>query len=278
MTVIPEEVSRTNEAETEIRPNHEHSWDGKEQVKLACGCIMPVVAGAHTVGNNVQFTHQGMAPICRGRINDVDVMRDSGSASCVVRTDLVRETQKTGTTSLCMLIDGTVKRFPTAIVELDTPYLSGRVQALCMDDPVHDVIIGNVPGAKDPQLNCESSTPITIVPDIETPNTDRVSEEEAYESENKVIGGAEYTSADMSQTDGKCEYRAAIQTRAKSEVNQKKELKVVHVPGTELTTEELIELQKADETIEKYWDLPKQPSNINNKSASEDEIANVNVL
>ena len=67
-----------------------------------------------------------------------------------------------------MLIDGTVKRFPTAIVELDTPYLSGRVQALCMDDPVHDVIIGNVPGAKDPQLNCESSTPMTIVPDIET--------------------------------------------------------------------------------------------------------------
>ena len=44
ITVIPEQVSRTNEVETEIRPNHEHSWDGKEQVKL--------------VGNNVQFTHR----------------------------------------------------------------------------------------------------------------------------------------------------------------------------------------------------------------------------
>ena len=100
-----------------------------------------------------------------------------------------------------------------------------------MDNPVHDVIIGNVPGTKDPQLNCESSTPMTIVPDIGTPNTDRVSEEE-------VIGGAEYTSADTSQTDGKCEYGATVQTRAKSEeVNQKnKELKVVHVPGTEVTT------------------------------------------
>ena len=92
MTVIPEEVSRTNEVETEIRPNHEHSWDGQEQVKLACGWIMPVVALAHAVGNNVQLTQQGMAPICHGRINDVDVdvMRDSGSTS-----DLVRETQKT---------------------------------------------------------------------------------------------------------------------------------------------------------------------------------------
>ena len=98
---------------------------------------------------------------------------------------------------------------------------------------------------------------MTIVPDTKTPNTDRVSEEEAYESENNVIDGAEYTSADMSQTDGKCEYGAAIQTRAKSEeVNQKKkELKVVHLPGTEVTTEVQIELQKADETIEKYWDL-----------------------
>ena len=30
-----------------------------------------------------------------------------------------------------------------------------------------------------------------------------------------------------------------------------------------MTTEKLIELQKADETIEKYWDLSKQPNNIN---------------
>jgi len=38
----------------------------------------------------------------------------------------------------------------------------------------------------------------------------------------------------MRQTDEKCEYGAAVQTRAKSEqVNQKKkELKVFHVPGT----------------------------------------------
>ena len=50
---------------------------------------------------------------------------------------------------------------------------------------------------------------MTIVPAIEAPNTDRVSEEEAHESENKVLGGAEYTSADMSQTDEKCEYGAA---------------------------------------------------------------------
>jgi len=34
ITVIPEEVSRTNEVETKIRPDHEQSWDGIEQVNL----------------------------------------------------------------------------------------------------------------------------------------------------------------------------------------------------------------------------------------------------
>ena len=63
-----------------------------------------------------------------------------------------------------MLIDGTIKRFPTAIVDLDTPYLSGKVQVLCMDEPVHDVIIGNVPGAKDPQLNCTPEVPVSSSP------------------------------------------------------------------------------------------------------------------
>jgi len=91
-------------------------------------------------------------------------MRDSGSTSCVVRTDLVRETQKTGTTSLCMLIDGTVKRYPTAIVELDkhwsvVEYRDYAWMIQCMTSS----FIGNVPEAKDPQLICESSTPMTIV-------------------------------------------------------------------------------------------------------------------
>ena len=45
-----------------------------------------------------------------------------------------------------MLIDGIVKRYPTAMVELDTPYFSGRTKVLCMDNPVQNIIIGNIPG------------------------------------------------------------------------------------------------------------------------------------
>ena len=40
-----------------------------------------------------------------------------------------------------MLIDGVVKRYPTAVVELDTPYYRGTTKVLCMETPVQDIII-----------------------------------------------------------------------------------------------------------------------------------------
>jgi len=54
----------------------------------------------------------------------------------------------TGNHELCMLINGVVKRFPTAIVKIDMPYHKGRVKALCMENPVQELIVGNVSGAK----------------------------------------------------------------------------------------------------------------------------------
>ena len=44
--------------------------------------------------------------------------------------------------------DGVVKRYPTAVVELDTPYYRGTTKVLCMKTPVQAIIIGNIPGAR----------------------------------------------------------------------------------------------------------------------------------
>jgi len=63
-----------------------------------------------------------------------------------------------------MLIDGIVKRYPTAMVELDTPYFSGRTKVLCMDNPVQDIIIGNIPGASGVHPNVVN-TKATVTPD-----------------------------------------------------------------------------------------------------------------
>jgi len=75
------------------------------------------------------------------------VLRDTGSTTCVVKSSLIKPEQMTGTHELCMLIDGVVKRYPTAVVELETPYYTDKAKVLCMENPVQEIIIGNIPGA-----------------------------------------------------------------------------------------------------------------------------------
>jgi len=65
-------------------------------------------------------------------VNDTTtlVLRDTGFTTCVVKSSLVKPEQTTGSYELCVLIDGVVKRYPTAIVDLDTPYCTGMKKLL----------------------------------------------------------------------------------------------------------------------------------------------------
>ena len=121
------------------------------EVELSCGCKVPIVAGAMSPEGQrkLEHWHTQKTPCCVGTVNGVEViaLRDTGSTTCVVKTELVRPEQMTGSYELCMLIDGVVKQFPTATVEIDTPFYKGHAKALSMDNPVQEVIIGNIPGA-----------------------------------------------------------------------------------------------------------------------------------
>jgi len=77
--------------------------------------------------------------------------------------DYVRDEQLTGHKEACVLIDGVVKYYPTAIVELNTPFYKGKANALCMDNPLYDVIIGNIDGARMP-----TEADLEDAPSIET--------------------------------------------------------------------------------------------------------------
>ncbi len=58
----------------------------------------------------------------------------------------------------CVLIDGTVRTFPAAQISIDTPYFRGSIVALCIDKPLYDLILGNIPGVRkavDPDPNWE---------------------------------------------------------------------------------------------------------------------------
>jgi len=113
-----------------VEPHNCDESRGDGEVKLACGCMLPVVAGALSPDGQLKLKQwqTQMVPCSRGRINGMRtiVMRDTGSTTCVVKKSLVKPEQMTGSYELCMLTDGIVKHYPTAMMELDTPYFIGK--------------------------------------------------------------------------------------------------------------------------------------------------------
>jgi transposase InsO family protein len=51
-----------------------------------------------------------------------------------------------------MLLDQTMGRIPVARITVKTPFLTGTVDALCMDNPIYDLTIGNVEGSRLPTM------------------------------------------------------------------------------------------------------------------------------
>jgi len=45
-----------------------------------------------------------------------------------------------------VLIDGTVRQTPVAKIHVETPYFTGETTAICMKEPLFDLIIGNLRG------------------------------------------------------------------------------------------------------------------------------------
>ena len=68
----------------------------------------------------------------------------------------------TGESQICKLADKSKISVPKATVTIDTPYLSGKLTAWCMNSPVYDILLGNVDGARlpgDPDPSCRNQKP-----------------------------------------------------------------------------------------------------------------------
>ena len=119
------------------------------KVQLQCGHQLPFINAVAAKGRHVD---QSM-PVTVGYVGKelVQVLRDTGCSSVVVRGGLVRDVQLTGKVQHCVLIDGTVRRVEVANISVDTPYYVGRVEALCMANPVYDLVLGNIEGVRRPE-------------------------------------------------------------------------------------------------------------------------------
>ena len=102
-------------------------------------------------------------PAAQGTVNGKKViaLRDTGCTGCVVRRSLVSSDQLLGKESDVTLIDESTQRYPLAMVEIDCPFFTGTTEALCMDDTLYDLVIGNIDGSKLPDMSHFSAAAVT---------------------------------------------------------------------------------------------------------------------
>ena len=98
-------------------------------------------------------------PTAIGTVNgkEVRVLRDTGCTGLVVRRSLVSDGQMLNKQSGVTLINNYKQRCPVARINIDCPFFRGSTDALCIDDPAHDLVIGNIEGSKFPDMTHFSS-------------------------------------------------------------------------------------------------------------------------
>ena len=98
-------------------------------------------------------------PTAIGTVNgkEIRVLRDTGCTGVVVRRSLVSDGQMLNKQSGVTLINNYKQRCPMARINIDCPFFRGTTDALCIDDPAHDLVIGNIEGSKFPDITNFSS-------------------------------------------------------------------------------------------------------------------------
>jgi len=77
----------------------------------------------------------------------VSVLGDTVCTTAVIRRGLVTEEQRTGNFKCYRVLGGSMGRAETAVLDVESPIFTGKLECLCINSPVCDLIIGNVPGA-----------------------------------------------------------------------------------------------------------------------------------
>ena len=138
----------------------------------------------------------------------VVVLRDTGCTGLVVRRNLVSQDQLIGKESTVTLIDETTRRHPLAVINVDCPFFKGQTEALCMDDTLYDLVIGNIDGYMLPDMSQFSVDVITRV--------QAKQEEKAYKKvPDQVLSENKQAFQDAQMSDSKLEH---IRSRADSGV------------------------------------------------------------
>ena len=124
---------------------------GESEVKKAGVCVKMGVKDTGEARRGRKPRRSGTR-ISAGFVNGkkVETVRDTGCDTVIVRTGLVRADQFTGETMRCAMMNGRIVKAPVAKINVSTPHLCGEVEALCFKEALYDLVIGNVPKAREP--------------------------------------------------------------------------------------------------------------------------------
>ena len=115
------------------------------------------------VKEGVCYLLKSILPTAEGTVNSrkVEVLRDTGCTCCTVKRSLVSDDQSIGKESYVTLIDETTQKYPLAVIYVDCPFFTGKTEALCMEDTLYDLVIGNIDGSKLPDMSHFSAAAVT---------------------------------------------------------------------------------------------------------------------
>ena len=226
--------------------------------KLMCGHELLVLNSGCELGPENMPTSQGKV---NGR--NVTVLRDTGCNAVVVRKSLVDDSQVSGEFQPCILMDGTVRRFPIAFVDVHTPYFTGNVKALCMNNPVYDLIIGNVNGVRmsdgvEGRTKETSGSNVKTATEVDTEDTRRGVDVET-QTETGTDGGVKETGVVM-ESEGQtmdstthASIGASVETRGMKRKKEQPWRRLKTPDGIEIaaTRDEMLQEQRRDVTLEK---------------------------
>ena len=120
----------------------------EECLELKSGEKIKVLRNGACLSNE----NKNCMPLAIGKVgeNVVEILHDRGCNGVTVRRELVKKDDFTGIMGYVMAIDRILKEAPTAEIKVDTPYYTGVTQAICLRDPLFDLVIGSIPGARNP--------------------------------------------------------------------------------------------------------------------------------
>ena len=202
--------------------------------------------------------------------HQVRLLRDSGCDGVVIKQSLVKKSQLTGITKTCLLIDKTVRRFPIAEIEIDTPYFTGKVSAMCVVNPVHSLVLGEIsgvrrPGDPDPTWTLEDRM------QGETTNKPSTKNETCKRSLQTSEMTNNNDNKDNDKEKEKTEKKVAmVETRSQSKAKKKPFKPLITAPAAEeiVTAELLKQKQNSDPTLSKPREMATTGEMINGKNGS----------